>query len=63
VDFATPGSVDRVDGYDLIALDMVFGTTAGSPGWNPLADLNGDGIIDDADFSILQGNFGKSNGP
>ena len=62
VDFTTPGSVNRVDGYDLITLDMAFGTTAGSPGWNPLADLNGDGIIDDADFSILEGNFGKSNG-
>lgn len=63
VDFATPGSVNRVDGYDLIALDMVFGTTAGSAEWNPLADFNGNGIIDDTDFSILQGNFGKSNGP
>ena len=63
VDFATPGSVNRVDGYDLIALDIVFGTTAGSPGWNPLADLNRDGVINDADLSILQENFGKSNGP
>ena len=63
VDFATPGSVNRVDGYDLIALDIVFGTTAGSPEWNPLADLNGDGVINDADLSILQENFGKSNGP
>src|SRR4030065_520565 len=26
VDFDTPGSVNRVDGYDLIALDIVFGT-------------------------------------
>ena len=63
VDSATPGSVNRVDGYDLIALDIVFDTTAGSPGWNPLADLNGDGVINDADLSILQENFGKSNGP
>lgn len=63
LDFATPGSVNRVDGYDLIALDIVFGTTSGSPGWNPLADFNGDGVINDVDLSILQENFGKSNGP
>ena len=63
VDFNTTGSVNRVDGYDLIALDIVFGTTAGSVGWNPLADLNGDNIIDDADLHILQENFGTSNGP
>ena len=63
VDFDTPGSVNRVDGYDLIALDIAFGTTAGSVGWNPLADLNGDNIIDDADLHILQENFGTSNGP
>ncbi|MBI4714843.1 MAG: putative Ig domain-containing protein [Nitrospirae bacterium] len=63
VDFITPGSEIRVDGYDLIALEMAFGTTPGSPGWNPLADLDGNGVIDDADLVILQTNFGLSTGP
>ena len=63
VDFTTPGSENRVDGYDLIMLDMLFGAVAGSPGWNPLADFNGDGVIDDADFTILQENFGKTSSP
>lgn len=63
VDFTTPGSENRVDGYDLIALSMALETTNGSPGWNPLADLNSDGIINGADISILQMNFGKSVTP
>ncbi|OHB71729.1 MAG: hypothetical protein A2W23_06980 [Planctomycetes bacterium RBG_16_43_13] len=60
IDFTTPGSVDRVDGYDLIALEIVKGTTVDSPLWNPLADLNGDWVINDADLTILQENFGLS---
>jgi len=60
VDFTTTGSEYRVDGFDLIALSMVWGTINGSAGWNPLADLNSDGIINGADISILQTNFGKS---
>lgn len=63
VDFTTVGSENRVDGYDLIALSMALETTNGSPGWNPLADLNSDGIINGADISILQMNFGKSVTP
>ena len=63
VDFTTIGSENRVDGYDLIALSMVWGTINGSAGWNPLADLNSDGIINEADISILQTNFGKSVSP
>jgi len=27
--------------------------------WNPLADLNGDGIVDGKDLTILAINFGK----
>ncbi|MBI4714704.1 MAG: putative Ig domain-containing protein [Nitrospirae bacterium] len=63
VDFTTEGSEVRVDGYDLIALEVVFGTTLDSPAWNPMADLDGNGIIDDADFLILQTHFGFSERP
>ncbi|MCC7201677.1 MAG: putative Ig domain-containing protein [Nitrospirae bacterium] len=62
VDFMTSGSVNRVDGYDLIALDIALGISPASPEWNPFADLDGDGDIDNDDLIILQGNFGKSNG-
>ena len=57
VDFTTIGSENRVDGYDLIALSMAWETTNGSPGWNPLAALNSDGIINRADVRILLSNF------
>ncbi len=63
VDFITPASKNRVDGYDLIALSMAWETTNGSPGWNPLADLNSDGIINWADVRILLSNFGRSVTP
>ncbi len=63
VDFTTIGSENRVDGYDLIALSMSWETINGFPGWNPLADLNSDGIINEADLNILQTNFGKSVTP
>jgi len=42
---------------------MAWETTNGSPGWNPLADLNSDGIINWADLRILRANFGKSVTP
>lgn len=61
-DFVTPGSVNRVDGYDLVALTLASGTTINSERWNPLADFNGDQIIDSSDLLILLDNFGKSNG-
>jgi hypothetical protein len=63
VDFTTVGSEYRVDGYDLIAMGMAWKTTNGSPGWNPLADLNSDGIINWADLRILRANFGRSVTP
>lgn len=61
VNFTAPGSVSRVDGYDLISLDLALESEPGSPGWNPFADFNLDQRIDDEDLNILQGNFGKSN--
>lgn len=39
----------------MIALDVIktaFGSTPASPNWNPAADLNGDGIVNGADFSL-----------
>lgn len=61
-DFVTPGSINRVDGYDLIALTLASGTTADLQKWNPFADFNGDQVIDGSDLIIMLDNFGKSNG-
>lgn len=45
---------------DFLALRSAFGSTAGSPNWNPMADLNMDGSVGIADFLILRRNFGRS---
>ncbi|MCW5942188.1 MAG: hypothetical protein KIS66_08145 [Fimbriimonadaceae bacterium] len=45
---------------DFLALRAAFGTSSGSPNWNPNADLNGDGSVNVADFVILRANFGQS---
>ncbi|MDD5773894.1 MAG: fibronectin type III domain-containing protein [bacterium] len=50
---------NRVDGYDLIMLSISFGSRIGDDYYNPNADLNGDGVIDGIDLSILANNFGK----
>jgi hypothetical protein len=63
IDFSSMGSESRVDGYDLAALEKALGATSDSPHWNPMADLEGNGIIDGMDLSILSGNFGESNAP
>lgn len=58
IDTSTPPSVNRVDGYDLISLEMSMGATPVSANWNPAADLDGNGRIDQQDLGILIGNFG-----
>ena len=52
-------SIDRVDGYDLVALAIAFGSNSSRPNWNPLADLNHDGVVDGADLAILASHFGE----
>ena len=58
IDHTSNGSETRVDGYDLIALEMVLGATYVSGNWNPLADLDTNGVIDSVDVDILINNFG-----
>jgi hypothetical protein len=48
-----------VDIYDAILLASAFGSSPGSPKWNPNADINGDGVVDIYDAIILAANFGK----
>jgi hypothetical protein len=59
VNLIIPATESRIDGYDLIALGIAFGSDASMANWNPLADLDGDGIIDGNDLTILAINFGR----
>ena len=38
---------------DLATLMAAYGTKAGDPRYNPLADLNGDGVVNDADLALF----------
>ena len=58
IDVYTPASATRVDGYDLIALELSWGSTLLDTNWNPLSDLDNNGFIDQSDLNILIGNFG-----
>ena len=60
IDTSTPASVNRVDGYDLISLELALGSTPLNTNWNPLADLDGNGIINQLDLDILIQNFGDT---
>lgn len=58
IDTSVLASEHRVDGYDLISLELLLGTTPDSANWNPFADLDENGMIDQQDLGILIGNFG-----
>ena len=45
---------DRVDSDDIAALEAARGTSPGQPGWNPLADLDANATVDDADLAMLR---------
>ncbi len=59
--YAITGDLDsstRVDGNDLIIFSMARDTASGDIDYNPVADLNGDAVIDDSDLALLTSNFG-----
>lgn len=43
----------KVGGRDLLYWQNSFGTVSGNSNYNPDADLNGDGVVDGADLSLL----------
>jgi hypothetical protein len=49
---------NQVELADLSALLAALGSQPGDPNWNPSADLNGDGIVNDRDRHLLANNFG-----
>ncbi len=48
----------KVNGHDLNTVARAWGTTSTDAGFNPAADLNGDGIVDGYDLSLLAVYFG-----
>ena len=57
-----PGDVNGdgvVDIYDAIIVAGAFGSSPGSPNWNPAADLKSDGVVDIYDAIVLSAHFGQ----
>jgi serine protease AprX len=52
-----------VDVLDFNALTAAFGSTSGSPNYNPNADFEGNGVVDVLDFNLLKGNFALCGPP
>jgi hypothetical protein len=50
----------RVDVKDVMIVVMVYGTSAGVPSWNRLADLNEDGKVDVRDVASVCANYGRT---
>ena len=70
VQFVTQGTVfldgditrdGRVDGEDLVALAVRFGSSLGDVRYRGFADLNSDAVIDGEDLAILSANFGRAS--
>ncbi|MDD5772654.1 MAG: hypothetical protein PHX78_04215 [bacterium] len=59
IDTSSPGSANRVDGYDLYLLARAFGSGPQDSNWNLSADLDANDIVDGNDLIILGSNFGK----
>jgi hypothetical protein len=46
-----------VDVLCMSTLAMAYGSNSGSPNWNAACDLNGDGLVDDADVTLFLNHF------
>jgi hypothetical protein len=44
---------------DIALIARAFGSTPGSPNWNPAADVNGDGIVNMKDIALVARYFGR----
>ncbi|HHU76180.1 MAG TPA: S8 family serine peptidase [Firmicutes bacterium] len=49
---------NKIDLADLTILSLAYHTRPGDKNWNPLADLNGDGFINNLDLNLLIQNYG-----
>ena len=61
-----PGDVNgdsKVNLQDLVLLALAYGSKPGDLNWNPYADIDGNGDVDQADLAILTENYGKLHNP
>ena len=52
-----PGDIighNLINNSDMIALRNALGSVKLQPGWNPVYDLNGDGVVDNKDLALIQ---------
>jgi hypothetical protein len=47
-----------VDGKDIVAAALAFGSYPGSPRWNSVADVNHDNVVDGKDIALMAIHFG-----
>jgi len=50
---------NNVDINDLIAWDLAYGSSQGQTNWNPQADINGNGVVDKEDGTLIIQNYRK----
>ena len=50
---------NRVDNFDVAALQAAFGRGNGAANFDPAADFNGDGVVDGQDFSRMAANINR----
>jgi len=50
---------DKIDGFDVSALGMAYGSRPGDGNWNPNADLNRSGKVDGFDVSMIGMYYGE----
>ena len=50
---------NRVDNFDVAALQAAFGSGKGAANFAPAADFNGDGVVDGQDFSRMAANIDR----
>ena len=50
---------NRVDSFDVAALQAAFGRGKGAANFAPAADFNGDGVVDGQDFSRMAANINR----
>ena len=60
------GDLDKdldVDGSDLVIFSDAIGSSSGGPGYNPVADFDGDGFVDETDLATFAEEFGRTDCP
>jgi hypothetical protein len=55
-----PSGDGVVDGLDVLAVAVAFGSSFGNPRWDATADLDSNNLVDGNDLALISGDFGES---